>query len=216
MNYEPFVDLLRQRKSVRRYRPDPVPDDVIQKILEAARYAPSAGNSQPWEFIVIKDEAARKNISKSIALQIKEEVGKDPDIARGIAVQPFLYTAPVLIVVCGDPRLQEAYPAWMDRYALFRQSLSNCIYTIQLAAATFGLATAWATIQSGPTQEVVRDILGIPSGYTVDHIIPVGHPNGDILHFEKYDIAKFRSDDDVKNFIWSKAITRIPKEGLED
>ena len=165
VEYEDFLGLVKTRKSVRRYKSEPVPDEVLEKILEAARHAPSAGNSQPWEFVVVKDPENRKKVSKGIALKIKEEVEKDPDIARGIAVQPFLYTAPVIITVCGDPRLQEAYPAWMDRYALMRQSLSNCIYTLQLAAACFGLATAWATIQSGPTQDAVKEILGIPDGY---------------------------------------------------
>ncbi|MBW2027526.1 MAG: nitroreductase family protein [Deltaproteobacteria bacterium] len=234
MNYEEFIDLLQKRRSVRRYKPDPVPREALEKILEACRYTPSAGNSQPWEFILVQDPETKKGLSKRIALEIREEVKKDPDIARGIAVQPFLYTAPVLIVVCGDRRLKEAYPAWMDRYALLRQSLSNCILSIQLAAACFGLATAWATIQSGPTEKVVRDMLGIPEAFTVDHIIPVGYPDEeaedkqstlrtvkerarfsrdlkDILHKEHYDPAKFRSDEDIKAFLRERTITRIPK-----
>ncbi len=238
MEYEDFLGLVKTRKSVRRYKSEPVPDEVLKKILEAARQAPSAGNSQPWEFVVVKDPETRKKVSKGIALKIKEEVGKDPDIARGIAVQPFLYTAPVIIAVCGDPRLQEAYPAWMDRYALMRQSLSNCIYTLQLAAACFGLATAWATIQSGPTQDAVKEILGIPEGYTVDHMVPVGYADeaaedkqatlrtvkkrarlrrglDDLVHLEHYHMDKYRSDDAVKAFLWEKTVTRIPRSESE-
>ena len=234
MDYEDFLRLIKMRKSVRRYRSEPVPDEVLEKILEAARHAPSAGNSQPWEFVVVKDPDIRKRVSKAIALKIKEEVVKDPDIARGIAVQPFLYTAPIVIAVCGDPRLQEAYPAWMDRYALMRQSLSNVIYTLQLAAACFGLATAWATVQSGPTQDAVKEVLGVPGDYTIDHIVPVGYADEeaedkqatlrtvkerarcrrgleDLVHPESYRMEKYRSDEDVKTFLWEKTITRIPK-----
>jgi 5,6-dimethylbenzimidazole synthase len=234
VDYEDFLRLVKTRKSVRRYKSEPVPDGVLEKILEAARQAPSAANSQPWEFVVIRDPEARKKVSKGIALKIKEEVGKDPDIARGIAVQPFLYTAPVIIAVLGDLRLQEAYPAWMDRYALMRQSLSNTIYTLQLAAACFGLTTAWGTIQSGPTQDAVKKILGIPESYTVDHMVPVGYADheaedkqatlrtlkkrarfrrdlDELVHLEHYRMEKFRSDEAVKAFVWENTVTRIQK-----
>jgi len=233
MNYENFFELVKGRRSVRRFKPEPVTKETVEKILETARYAPSAGNSQPWEFVVVEDPETKNRISKNIALKIKEEVKTDQTIARGVAVQPFLFTAPVIIVICGDPRLQETYPIWMDRYALMRQSLSNCIYTIQLAAACFGLATAWATIQGGPTEREVKEILGIPDGYTVDHIVPLGYPDEEaedkqstlrvvkerarfrrglkeMVHYDHYDMEKFRTDGEVKEFIWSKTITRIP------
>ena len=233
MNYEDFFALVKTRRSVRRFKSGPVPRETVEKILEAARYAPSGGNSQPWEFVVVEDPDMKKALSKSIGLQIREEVKADPTIARGIAVQPFLYTAPVLIIVCGDPRLREAYPAWMDRDILLRQSLSNCVYTIQLAATCFALSTAWATIQGGPTESEVKKALGIPNGYTVDHIVPIGYADeeaegkqetlrivkeraryrrdlDEMVHYEHYDMGKHRTDKEVKDFIWNKTITRIP------
>lgn len=234
MNYESFLELVKNRRSIRRFKPEPVPKETVEKILEAARFTPSAGNSQPWEFVVVEDPETKRSISKNIALKLKEEVKTDPTVTRGVAVQPFLFTAPVIIVVCGDPRLQDTYPAWMDRNALLRQSLSNCIYTIQLAAACFGLATAWATIQRGPTETEVKKLLGIPDGYTVDHIVPLGYPDEEteykkptlpavkerarfrrelreMVHYGHYDMGKFRSDEEVKDFIWSKTVTRIPR-----
>jgi len=234
VNYESFLELVKNRRSIRRFKPEPVPKEIVEKILEVARYTPSAGNSQPWEFVVVEDAETKNTISKNIALIIKEEVEKDPTITRGVAVQPFLFTAPVIIVICGDPRLQATYPMWMDRNVLLRQSLSNCIYTIQLAAACFGLATAWATIQGGPTEIEVKKVLGIPDGYTVDHIVPLGYPDEEteykeptlravkerarfrrglkeMVHHEHYDMGKFRSDKEVNEFIWSKTVTRIPR-----
>ena len=233
MNYEDLFALVKTRRSVRRFKSEPVPRETVGKILEAARFAPSGGNSQPWEFVVVEDPEMKKGLSKGIGLQIREEVKADPTIARGIAVQPFLYTAPVLIIVCGDPRLREVYPAWMDRDMLLRQSLSNCVYTIQLAATCFGLSTAWATIQGGPTESEVKKALGIPTGYTVDHIVPLGYADDEaegkqatlrtvkeragfrraleeVLHYERYDMGKHRTDTQVKEFIWSRTITRIP------
>jgi len=234
MDYESFLELVKSRRSIRRFKPQPVPKETIEKILEAARYTPSAGNSQPWEFVVVENAETKNIISKNIALKLKDEVKTDPTVTRGVAVQPFLFTAPVIIAICGDPRLEDIYPMWMDRSVLLRQSLSNCIYTIQLAAACFGLATAWATIQGGPTEAVVKKVLGIPEGYTVDHIVPLGYPDEEseykepmlrvvkerarfrrelkeMVHYKHYDIGKFRSDEEVKKFIWSKTVTRIPR-----
>ena len=63
MEIESFIELLKSRRSIRAYKPDPIPDKYIQKIIEAARWAPSGGNSQPWEFVVIK----RKDLKDRIA-----------------------------------------------------------------------------------------------------------------------------------------------------
>jgi nitroreductase len=60
---ESLLSLFRDRRSIRRYRPDPVPDEMVQEILEAGRWAPSAGNLQPWTFIVIRDRLMREQIA---------------------------------------------------------------------------------------------------------------------------------------------------------
>jgi nitroreductase len=62
MEIEKFIDLVKSRRSIRAYRPDPIPDEYVRQIIEAARWAPSGGNSQPWEFIVIK----RKDVKEII------------------------------------------------------------------------------------------------------------------------------------------------------
>ncbi|MBI2830075.1 MAG: nitroreductase family protein, partial [Chloroflexi bacterium] len=62
MNYEQFHELLMDRRTIRRFKPDPVPDDYIMKILDAGHYAMSGANSQPWEFIVVKDPKTREKI----------------------------------------------------------------------------------------------------------------------------------------------------------
>jgi nitroreductase len=59
MNYEDFLELAKKRRSIRRFKSDPIPDEYIGKIIEAARWAPSGGNSQPWEFIVIKKRSQK-------------------------------------------------------------------------------------------------------------------------------------------------------------
>ena len=233
MNYDSLLELVRSRRSVRRFRPDPVPKETVEKILEVSRYAPSAGNAQPWEFVVVEDSATKKSISKNIVSLYREAKRRDPTFNFKVAVQPHLFTAPVLIVVCGDKRLQQAYPVLLRGNVLLRQSLAICIYAIQLAAASFGLATAWATIQGGSPEIEVKKLLGIPDVYTVDHIVPLGYPDvekeerdkslrrvrerapfrrelQEIVHYGHYDMGKFRTDENIKEFIWSKTVTRIP------
>jgi nitroreductase len=234
MQYDDFLELVKKRRSFRRYKPDPVPQDMIEKVLEAARNAPSAGNSQPWEFVVVQDAEAKKNITQSITSGYKELHKADPTMYWAVAVQPHLATAPVLIIVCGDRRLEVTYPVHLPREVLLRQSLAITIYTLQLAAASFGLATAWGTMQTEAREIQIRKLLGIPDVYTVDHIIPLGYPDeekeksskalrpvrerapsrrglDEIVHYEHYDKNKFRSDEEIKEFIWSKTVTRIPR-----
>ncbi len=233
MNYESLLDLVKNRRSFRQFKSDPLPEGTVEKVLQVARHVPSAGNSQPWEFVVVKDAEMKKNISRNIARDFGAMDKLDPDL-HTVPVQPHLYTAPVLIVVCGDPRLQKAYPNFADGKVLLSQSLAICIYAMQLAAASFGLATAWATIQGGAPEREVKKLLGIPDIYIVDHIIPLGYPDQEweiknkrmqpirerapfrrsleeIVHYERFDKKKFRSDEEVRQFIWSKSVTRIPR-----
>jgi len=235
MSYGDFLELVKNRRSFRRFKSDPVPKEILEKVLEAARHSSSAGNSQPWEFVLVQDVAMKKSITQLIIKSDREKFQKaDPSVYGAVAVQPYFSTAPVLIMVCGDRRLQETYPAFLDREILLRQSLAISIYTLQLAAASLGLATAWGTIQIESWEKQIRQLLGIPDVYTIDHIVPLGYPDeekekrdkalrpvreraslrrelDEIVHYERYDMGKFRSNEKVKEFIWSKTVTRIPR-----
>ena len=234
MEYQDLFDLVKTRRSFRRFRPEPVPKEMIRQVLDVGRLVPSAGNAQPWEFIVVEDEKMKKDITMSIVRDGARSLEKDPNLYVEVAVQPHLHTAPVLILVCGDPRLHQTFPVWLDGNILVRQSLALCVYAIQLAAESLGLATAWATIQAGAREKAIKELLGIPSGYIIDHIIPLGYadeekekkskPLAPVLerasrrreldeqvHYERYDMGKYRSDDELKEFVWSASVTRIPR-----
>ena len=66
MDYESLLELVKKRRSIRRFRPEPIPDEYVDRIIEAARWAPSGANSQPWEFIVIKKQELRDKIIELI------------------------------------------------------------------------------------------------------------------------------------------------------
>jgi nitroreductase len=108
-----FMEVVKRRRSIRRYKPDRVPEDVLSQILEAARMAPSAGNRQPWHFVVVKDEKTRKELG----------------------ISSWAAEAPILIVGCVDTKVRGEPLCLVD--------LSIALEHIVLAAANFGLGTCW-------------------------------------------------------------------------
>ena len=73
MNYSDLIGLLKTRRSIRRFKADPIPEGHVDKIIEAARWAPSGFNSQPWEFIVVKDKELRESIVRIVTEWSKRE-----------------------------------------------------------------------------------------------------------------------------------------------
>ncbi|MBW1829975.1 MAG: nitroreductase family protein, partial [Deltaproteobacteria bacterium] len=141
MEFENLLEVIKKRRTIRKYMPEPIPDDYIDKVIDAARWAPSGANTQPWEFVIVKDQEVKKQMGLTVS----------GAVARGnegtVPPQPYFEGAPVLIVVCGDPRLMEAYPKGEIREELFVSSMSAAIQNILLAAAALGLeGSVWGTV----------------------------------------------------------------------
>jgi 5,6-dimethylbenzimidazole synthase len=234
-DYDVLLRVTSSRRSVRRFLPDAVPWELVEAVLEVARHAPSAANSQPWEFVVIEDAAMRLRIARSAASLFGEGRKRDPSFEWGVSVQPFLAQAPVLIVVLGDKRMIPAYPGILRGNILLRQSLANCVYGLQLAAASLGLSSAWGTLQGGSPEHEIREMLGIPEWFTIDHIVPLGYADDEtsrraaalepvrkrasrrrsldrIVHRGRYDMSKARSDEEADQFLWSDTVTRVRRD----
>ena len=150
MDYEGFLDLVKKRRSIRSFRTDPVPDEYVNKIIEAARHAPSGANSQPWEFIVVKDQAIKDRIVGIVSEQSeysrKVELTREKDLRfsslTGPVREPAYKNAPVYIILCGDPRTKEAYPLLTTLTrgdSHFTSSLASAFLYRALAAMTLGL-----------------------------------------------------------------------------
>jgi len=235
LEYETLRRLVVERRSTRRFRPDAVSRELIEKVLDVARHSPSAANSQPWEFVVVEDGEVRRRIARVAASLFSKARTRDPSFNWSVSVQPFLGQAPVLIVVLGDRRMMEAYPSILRGNVLLRQSLANCVYGLQLAAASLGLATAWGTLQGGPPEAEIRGLLGIPDTFVIDHIVPLGYSDekegaraaalesarlraprrrelDSLVHWGRYDVSKARTDEDVRDFIWTETVTRVARE----
>jgi len=148
-------EAIKNRRSVRAFTDEPVSDAEVKKLIDAARWAPSAGNIQPWEFIVVRD----------------------PEIKRGLCEaasnQTFIEEAPVVIVVCANVWLSaQGYGSrGANLYCL--QDTAAATQNMLLAAQAMGLATCWV---GAFHEEEARKVLSIPTGVRPVALIPVGHP----------------------------------------
>jgi nitroreductase len=144
-----FLEAIKGRRSIRKYRKDPVPEDLVSKILEAGRWAPSASNAQPWNFIVLRDEGVRRSVADAATY------GK------------FLADAPLGICIVIDPGAS-THPV---------EDGAIATYSMLLAAHALGLGTCWIGSYESVYEEKVKKILGIPREKRLLSIISMGFPD---------------------------------------
>jgi nitroreductase len=147
-----LYEAIERRRSVRGYKPTPVEEEKLQRILEAARLAPSAANRQPWVFYVIKDEAKR--------LALKEAYGRE-----------WFYSAPVIIVACAKPTV-----GWvrMDGKSYLEVDVAIALEHLILAATAEGLGTCWI---GAFDPDAVRRVLDLGEDAEPIALTPVGYPD---------------------------------------
>jgi nitroreductase len=227
MDYDSLLKLVKQRRSIRQFKPDPIPDEFIDKIIEVARWAPSGFNTQPWEFVVVRNKDLKDKIVgvidgyKSAQFDRMESTReewqgtdwkprpKGPTDFRG---------APIFIALFGDPRIKLALPmaayyATNKRESIFNSSLANAYLYMHLAATSLGLASQWITaIQYPYVNCLVKEILGIPRELESYDIMAVGYPAAtplpkfmrdktDMVHYDYCGKDAFRNDEEIKDFI---------------
>jgi 5,6-dimethylbenzimidazole synthase len=227
MGIDEFLNLARDRRSMRRFKPDPIPDEIIKKILESARWAPSGANSQPWEFIVVKNAETRKKIAEAyieywkkiyVLEQMRQEEYRHQLFTAPPTGTPGFVDAPVFIVCCGDPRtymgtvlIATYYNGEGGPNATYLKNMANPVMIMHLAAASCGLRSTWLSCDSS-WNVAVKKILDIPDEIELHTIVPLGYPAydppapyrrklEDIVHYEKYDHSKARSEQDVLDYI---------------
>jgi len=224
VDYESLLELVKKRRSSRRFKPEPIPDEYVDKVIEAARWAPSGANSQPWEFIVIKKEELKHKIAQLIKehrnLTYKMELTREPALrfpSQTGPVEGFGFDdAPVFIILCGDTRTKEAYPlnsVFEKGQSIFDSSLASAFLYMQIAATTLGLGSQWVSaIRNFFVQCLVKDLLGIPKELEIYDMMAVGYPvsepqprpmraKEEMVHQDYYDQTKFRTEEQVKDFI---------------
>ena len=171
-------EVIAARRDVRRYRPDPVPDEVLQRVLEAGHRAPSVGHSQPWRFVVVRDAATREQAAwMADQERLAQAAQLEPEAARQLLDLQLegLREAPLGVVVCCDRRVA---PAGVLGRATFPDAdLWSCACAIQnlwLAARAEGLGMGWVTLFD-PTE--LGGLLGIPDGVVTLGWLCLGWPD---------------------------------------
>ena len=146
------LEAILTRRSVRRYTPEPIPDETVRTLLEAAMAAPSAGNEQPWQFVVIRERAVLDEIPK---------------------IHPFtqmLKEAPLAILVCGDLTLEKHKGMWVQDCAAATENLL-------LAVRALGLGGVWCGVYPREDRvEGFRGLLGIPAHVVPFALVALGRP----------------------------------------
>ena len=225
MDIDNLINLLKSRRSIRAYKPEPIPDEYVQKIIEAARWAPSGADSQPWEFIVIKKKDIKENIVNLFMESIKPvrqaELTREKEL-RIPALEmempePGFKNAPVFILLCGDPRVNEAFPLtvfqkWSTE--VFISNLASAFLCMHLAAKSLGLGSQWVSSTGTSMENGLKQLLNIPKEFKIYDMITVGYPAyqlgprsprriDEMTHYEQYDRSKLRTDQQIKDFIKS-------------
>jgi nitroreductase len=171
-----FFDLVHRQRAHRRFTDEPVDDDTIGRLLDAAVHAPSAENRQPWEFVVVQDPEVRSSLldyaekawdggGRAFA-EARLTPGLMADVEHGIGGGGYR-DAPVLIVVAADIErgLEVTVPS----------SIFPATQNLLLAATDLGLASALTTISMGFTEDL-QAMLGLPAHVVPQAVIPIGHP----------------------------------------
>ena len=167
-------------RAIRYLKPEAIPDELITKVVTAATWAPSPGNSQGRDFIIVTDKKKIQQIANSIEESMSDRVAsmQRPDRAHKLMLDGTEYLlktlkdCPVLIFVCGKP----IYPHESPRESFVWSSIYPAAQNLIVAARAVGLGTVFTTFQ-GVAEPTIREILDIPDDILIGCMIPMGWPD---------------------------------------
>ena len=146
---------LQNRRSIRKYKPDPVPRELLKKVLESARLAPSWANKQCWSFIVVEDEKKQEKLAATLH--------------EGNPAAKAVKQAPVTITACADPSASGTIDG--KEYYLLDTGLA--IQQLMLAAQAEGLGTCWVAWFD---EKAAREVINVPQQQKIVALTPLGFP----------------------------------------
>jgi len=142
-----LFETVEKRRSIRKFRPNPIPDKDLKKILEAGRLAPSGGNRQPWSFVVVRKPETKKKLAAVANLQ------------------RFIADADTVLIALGDPAVSKS---------LYKQDPMIAIEHMVLASTALGYGTCWI---GAFNENDVKEIAKVPENMTVIALLPIGVPD---------------------------------------
>ncbi|MEM7272544.1 MAG: nitroreductase family protein [Actinomycetota bacterium] len=181
-------------RAVRRLRPDPIPDEVLRRILQAACWAPTGGNQQPWRVIVVDDPDRKRALAevyqpewtayaarferRLAAMAPEARPGFQRSIAAGTHLANHLAEAPVILLFCADFRAMAITDAELDRTSLIGgASVYPAVQNAMLACVAEGVGCTLTTLHCY-REDLVKAALDIPDPWATAAMVPIGYPIG--------------------------------------
>ncbi|MEY4372787.1 MAG: hypothetical protein RL219_1556 [Actinomycetota bacterium] len=174
-------EAMNTARAMRFYKTDPVPQELLDKVLWAATRASSPNNTQAWHFVVVRDPEQRRRLGEVVA-PLAERVKGFPDpgnqvdrrTLKGAAnLSATLGQIPVIVLVCG----RNVYPAHQPQETMMYSAMYAASQNLVVAARALGLGAAFTTLHHLGERQM-RDILGIPDEVYIGTVIPLGYPDG--------------------------------------
>jgi nitroreductase len=173
-----LFEVMGTARAMRHLRPDPVPQEMIDRLLWAATRAPSPGNTQGWEFVVVDDPALRARIGEAVRETLAPRIAAMPrtsdnhlviDGANHLAEH--FAEAPLLVFVCG----RDIYPEGAPRADMTAAAMYPAAQNLLLAARAMGLGAVFTTFHHS-IDGTLRELLGIPDDVRIGVTMPIGFP----------------------------------------
>jgi nitroreductase len=169
-------ETIKGRRSIRAFKKQDVPEEIVEKLIDAARWAPSAGNIQPWEFVIVRKLAVKKKLAQAALSQTVVE------------------EAPVAIVVCANEKRSSMGYGLRGKTLYCIQDTAAATQNILLTAHSLGLGACWV---GAFNEDEAKETVNAPEGIRPVAIIPVGYadespllrsrrPLNQIMHYENY------------------------------
>jgi nitroreductase len=187
-------EAMRTTRAVRRLRPDPIDDAVLMRVLEAATWAPSGGNRQPWRIVVVRSPQtkavlqglyltrwrsyAQQQRAQHQALPAQARERAERNLAAADYLAEHLHEAPVILVFCFDPSLLAITDAKLGRASVVGgASIYPAVQNLLLACRTEGLGCVLTTLLC-QAEAQIGPLLGLPEGWGTAAFVPIGYPVG--------------------------------------
>lgn len=206
-----LYDVMRTTGAVRRFTDDPLPDDVLRRILDNARFAPSGGNRQGVRVIALRDLGTREALSKLCVTGARRYVAQkrngenpwNPLQPMGVTPEQLaatevpaelstpLLTSAVVLVVCVDLGVVAAFDQDLDRIGVIAgASVYPFVWNVLLAARNEGFGGVLTTMAVAEEPRV-KELLGIPDGFAVAAVLPLGKPQHQVSKLTRRPVSEF-------------------------
>lgn len=228
-DFESFNELVHARRSMRKLKSDPIPEDAIGKILECGRWAMNGGNAQPWEFIVVENKDTILKIAEIWAECFREfkpiEDSRVPELRHPVFSRPLdelpnWKDCPAMIGLIGDKRKMQTSVLHCGFYgaeggdgmtATYYKDLGNAAQLMHLAVTALGLGSEWLSLESNVAIKI-QQLLEIPFDLQLQSFVLIGYPDmtpppghrrplEEIVHYEKYNMDLYSTTEDVRDMI---------------